>query len=50
MLAQHQGDYTEARRLYGESLKIAEELGDKQGIANTLHQLGMLAQDAGGLY
>ncbi len=37
----------EARRLYDESLEIAQELGDKSGVASSLHQLGMLAQDMG---
>jgi len=47
MLAQATGDYAEARRLYQESLKIAEQLGDKSGVSISLHQLGMLAQATG---
>ncbi len=47
MLAQAQGDYPEARRLYEESLRIEEQLGDRAGVAITLHQLGMLAQAQG---
>jgi hypothetical protein len=35
----------EARRLYDESLEIAKRLGDQSGIAITLHQLGMLAEE-----
>jgi len=41
------GDYAEARRLYQESLDIAQQLGDRAGVAQTLHNLGMLAQDQG---
>ena len=32
---------------YNQSLKIKEELGDKSGIAITLHQLGMIHQNQG---
>ncbi|MEM2972395.1 MAG: tetratricopeptide repeat protein, partial [Candidatus Bathyarchaeia archaeon] len=34
-----QGNYDKAMELYQKSLKIKEELGDKSGIAKTLHQL-----------
>jgi tetratricopeptide (TPR) repeat protein len=37
------GDYDEARRLYQQSLEIAQELGDKSGVSKSLNQLGMLA-------
>jgi tetratricopeptide (TPR) repeat protein len=37
---QAQGRYDEAVTMYQESLKIDEELGNRSGIANTLHQLG----------
>jgi len=47
VLAQDTGDYGQARQFYQESLRIAEELGDRAGVAQTLHQLGMLAQDTG---
>ncbi len=47
ILAQAQGDYPEARRLYEESLRLAEQLGDRAGVAKSLHQLGMLAQAQG---
>jgi len=43
MLAQAQGDYAKARRLYEESLRIKEDLGDRAEVAQTLHQLGNLA-------
>ena len=43
------GEWAEARRLYDQSLQLARELGNKQGIASTLHQLAMLAQDTGDL-
>jgi tetratricopeptide (TPR) repeat protein len=49
VLAQDTGDYGQARQFYQESLRIKEELGDRAGVAQTLHQLGMLAQAAGGL-
>jgi tetratricopeptide (TPR) repeat protein len=47
MIAQAQGAYEEARRLYGQSMTIHERLGDQRGQASTLHQLGMIAQDQG---
>lgn len=47
VVAHQQGDYEQARRLYQESLAIAEELGDRPGISKTNHQLGILAQDHG---
>ena len=40
MIHQDQGRYDEAVTMYQESQKITEELGDKSGIASTLHQLG----------
>ena len=43
------GEYAEAKRLYQESMKISQELGDKSGVSRSLHQLGMLAQDMGDL-
>jgi tetratricopeptide (TPR) repeat protein len=43
------GQYDEARRLYGESLKINRDLGDKRGEAITLHQMGNLAYVTGDL-
>jgi len=47
IIAQAQGEYAEARRLYSESLTIFERLGDQGGRANTLHELGSIAQDQG---
>ena len=47
MIHQDQGNYEEAVKKYNQSLKIEEELGDKSGIARTLHQLGMIHQDQG---
>ena len=44
MIHHDQGNYEEAVKKYNQSLKIAEELGDKSGIAETLHQLGMIHQ------
>jgi hypothetical protein len=34
-----------APRLYGDSLDIAQQLRDRAGVAQTLHQLGMLAEE-----
>ena len=47
MLAQATGEYDEARKLYQQSLKIDQELGDKSGVSSSLHNLGVLAQDTG---
>ncbi len=47
IIAQAQGEYEEARRLYGEGLTIFERLGNQRGRASTLHQLGKIAQDQG---
>ena len=41
------GEYGEALKLYDQSLKIFEELGDKSGIATTLHAIGNINQDQG---
>ena len=43
MLAQHLGDYEEARQQYQHALDINEELGDRAGVASNSHQLGTLA-------
>lgn len=40
MLHQDRGEYGEALRYYEQSLRIAEELGDRVGVARSLHQLG----------
>jgi len=47
IIAQAQGEYAEARRLYQQSLEIKARLGDQGGKATTLHQLGMIAQTQG---
>ena len=39
----------EAEDWYRRSLNIEEELGNRPGMANTFHQLGMVAQDRGRL-
>ena len=44
---QDQGNYPEAVKLYEQSLDLAKDLGDKSGIARSLHQLGMVHQDQG---
>jgi len=41
------GDYAEARRLYQESLAIAQQLGNRAGIARTLQNLGNVAYRQG---
>ncbi|HHJ11302.1 MAG TPA: tetratricopeptide repeat protein [Bacteroidetes bacterium] len=41
------GDYANAQKQYFASLKIYQELGDKQGIANTLNNLGVLCRSKG---
>ena len=42
-----QDRYDDAVKLYQNSMKIVEELGDRGGIAKVLHQLGMIHQDQG---
>ena len=37
------GEYDDARRMYEESLKISEDIGNKNGVAAALHRLGNLA-------
>jgi hypothetical protein len=46
VLARHAPD-PQATALLDESLSIARELGDKEGEANTLHDLGKLAAERG---
>ena len=41
------GDYAEARRLYQESLDIAQQRGNRAGVAISFHQLGLLTHDQG---
>ncbi len=47
MIQQLQGNYKEAEKYYRDSLELKKGLGDKQGIAQSLHQLGMIQQDQG---
>jgi len=44
-LAMNQGRYDEAKEYYKKSLSISEELGNRAGVAQTLHNLGNLAND-----
>lgn len=46
-LAHKQGDYSTARSLHEESLAIMREIGDKRGIAYSLHNLGVVALEYG---
>jgi len=45
--SQEMGDYIEARKLYQQSLKISQELGNKSGVSKSLGQMGILAQATG---
>ncbi len=47
VLASEQGNYATADALVGESLDIARQLGDKQGVAVSLNALAVLARDRG---
>jgi tetratricopeptide (TPR) repeat protein len=40
MIHKNQGEYKSALEYYKKSLKIAEKIGDRSGIAITLHQIG----------
>jgi tetratricopeptide repeat protein len=42
MVAQRRGDYDQALEWYRKSLAIKEELGNRAGMANSYHQLGIL--------
>jgi len=44
MIYQERGDYASALQQYEQSLKIKEELGDRAGVAQSLHQVGMICQ------
>jgi hypothetical protein len=46
-IAQDQGEYEEAHRLYQQSLAMFERLEDQSGQAGSLHQLGVIVQDQG---
>ncbi len=41
------GEYERAYELYGDVKKGSEDADNKSGIASTLHQMGMIAQDQG---
>jgi len=45
MVYQARGDYDRALELYGQSLEIAEKLGDISGAATSLGQIGKLLMD-----
>ncbi|MFF4017901.1 TIR domain-containing protein, partial [Streptomyces sp. NPDC001843] len=47
IIAQLRGDYQQAEERYRACLTMAEELGDRSGIASSYHQLGMIAQERG---
>ncbi len=42
VLLSAQGNYAEALRQFQRALKLAEELGDREGVANFLHNIGNL--------
>jgi tetratricopeptide (TPR) repeat protein len=46
-MEQGRGRYDEASKLYYESLEISRRLSDQSGIANTIHQLGIIKQRRG---
>jgi predicted ATPase len=41
------GEYKEASEIYREVKKLSEDIDNKSGIANSLHQMGMIAQNQG---
>ena len=47
VLAGEQGDYASADALIRESLDIARQLGDQQGVAVSLNALAVIARDRG---
>ena len=46
-LARMQGDYADARALYGGSLALSRRLGDQPRIAGSLNNLGLVASEQG---
>jgi tetratricopeptide (TPR) repeat protein len=46
-LANQEGDISKALNYYGKSLKITEEIADKQGIAGVLNNLGFICNSQG---
>ncbi len=49
VLASEQGNHAAAETLVGESLDIARQLGDKQGVAVSINALAVLSRDRGDL-
>jgi predicted ATPase/class 3 adenylate cyclase/Tfp pilus assembly protein PilF len=49
VLAEQQGDYQAARRLFQQSLALRRELGDKRGVAASLNNLANIAHEEGDL-
>ena len=47
MIYQDRGSYAEALAHYERSLMILEELGNRSGIANSVHQIGVIHQARG---
>ncbi len=47
LLAQYQGDYSQARSLYSEGISICRSVGEKLGLASLLSSLGTLARTEG---
>ena len=47
MIAQDRGDYDHALDWYRQALTIAEELGDRAGMASTIGQIGVLLTETG---
>jgi len=47
MIAQFRGNWDEAEEYFKASLEMKREIGDKQGVATTMHHLGMIAQNRG---
>ncbi len=47
LLAQYQGDYSQARLLYSEGISICRSVGEKLGMASLLSSLGTLARTEG---
>jgi non-specific serine/threonine protein kinase len=44
---QDQGDYDQSMRLHEEVLALQHEIGHPEGMANSLHNMGAVAQDQG---
>jgi tetratricopeptide (TPR) repeat protein len=46
-MAEDRGDYEQALSWYQRSLRIKEELGDREGMARTISQMGVLLTETG---